>query len=483
MIFDFSPKPHKHKGSALVIIMVFATIFIVTSTYLINYIMSFRNFSQDIFYSFSAKQIAETGTEFYTWYLNQNPGDYTLADEDTTLDAEGFYGPFVRTAKDVQGNSIGTYEIKVFPPPEGSTLVTIESTGYTVDKPETKETIQIKLGKESLTKYGFLSNDPIWIGEDEEVKGKLHSNGGVRFDGTGNGLITSAVPSYGPWSEHGFSSGTRNGIWSSVWTSATIPSSTDDPRPLWSYPSANIDFAGITLKLSDLHDLADDTNSLFTPNGSTLGYEVIFNANGTVAVYRVSRVQNSYSFYDYENDRWTSESENIRTKNLINTYNVADKPLLFFEGEVWVHGTVNGRITIVSAVLPETDSTNTSIRIPNNLVYASKTPNNSLGLIAQKDIVVTRDAPTTIEIDGALLAQKGHVYFRNYSSRVIKNRITTFGSTMTNKFWTWTWVSSGNTVINGYRFTDTTYQQSFLFAPPPHFPTTGEYDRIYYRHL
>ena len=146
-----------------------------------------------------------------------------------------------------------------------------------------------------------------------------------------------------------------------------------------------------------------------------------------------------------------------------------------------VDGEVRGRITLVAAKLPEVQNNNPKIIIPGNITYADQ--NSTLGLIGQQDILIPLYSPDTLQINAHLLAQKGHVvryYYPSWDSEpyrtyAIRNAIGLYGSVITNGVWTFTWVDEGETVISGYRTTETDYNPYAVTQPPPYFPTYGEY--------
>jgi len=140
-----------------------------------------------------------------------------------------------------------------------------------------------------------------------------------------------------------------------------------------------------------------------------------------------------------------------------------------------VEGTVAGRALVAAAVLPYNASTAPSILIPNNLVYTTRNGTVELGLIAQKDILVTYYSPTDLEIDAALIAQNGsaqrYEFVNNGGSPIsVLNSITIYGTTCSYGTWTWSWVNGGGTIVSGYTTTNTIYDSNLLFGPPPSFP-------------
>jgi hypothetical protein len=110
--------------------------------------------------------------------------------------------------------------------------------------------------------------------------------------------------------------------------------------------------------------------------------------------------------------------------------------------------------------------------VPNNIVYAAKDGTNSLGLLAQKDFLISYLSPSTLEINAAIIAQNGSAQRRYYSGNT-KTSISIYGSTASFGTWTWSWVNGSGTCISGYCNTSTTYDANLLYSPPPSFPLSS----------
>src|SRR3989339_752005 len=81
-----------------------------------------------------AFQIAEAGINYYQWHLAHYPDDYQ--------DGTGQPGPYVHDYVDFDTQQkIGEFSLAVTPPPTGSTIVTIQSTGWTSEQPNLKRII------------------------------------------------------------------------------------------------------------------------------------------------------------------------------------------------------------------------------------------------------------------------------------------------------------------------------------------------------
>ena len=68
-----------------------------------------------------ALKIAEAGIDYYRWHLAHDPEDFQ--------DGTGQPGPYTHDYFDKDGNLIGEFILDITPPAQGSSLVTITSTG------------------------------------------------------------------------------------------------------------------------------------------------------------------------------------------------------------------------------------------------------------------------------------------------------------------------------------------------------------------
>jgi hypothetical protein len=402
-----------------------------------------------------AIQIAEAGINYYQWHLAHFPNDYK--------DGTNTPGPYVHDYIDFDTQkNIGKFSLIITPPLAGSTVTTIQSTGWTNDNPGITRTITAKFGIASLAKYAFLSNDIIWIGGSETVNGQLQSNNGVRFDGVGNAPIQSAKSTYTCPSNQGSPCpATKNGVWGSA---------PQYVKNFWQFPVPAVDFSSITSNLASMKSSAESAG-IYLPPSNAQGYSLVFNSNGTVSVYKVTGLLYNPTGWD-TSGKAHNEYIDYNKRTLQFTSAMPISGIIYIEDKTWVEGTINGRVTVVAAKLPYNSSTAPTIYIPNNIIYAAKDGSSVLGLIAQKDIVVTYHAPNNIEIDAAIISQNGAVQFFYYSGN-IKNSITIFGAIMTFSQWTWTWVNSSNINISGYSNTYNNYDSNLLYAPPPSFPLSS----------
>ncbi len=416
-----------------------------------------------------AFQIAESGINYYQWHLAHFPNDFKDGTGAAPSNQTNFTNPcYLHSYQDKDTNAtIGYYCLEITPPLVGSTIVTIKSTAYAVSNPKIKRVITSRYGIPSLAKYSFLTNSDVWIGNTESVVGAMHSNGGIRFDGSSTGPTTSAKTTYTCQSYHGCSpASTKAGIWGNA-NQAT--------KNLWSYPVPNVDFSAMTSNLASLKTSAQNGGLYLAPSNAQ-GYSLVFNSNGTISVYKVTSLRSTPTGYDVNNVAH-NEDLDYNARTLLSQASIPSNGVIYIEDQVWVEGTVAGRAIVAAAKLPYNSSTAPSIIIPNNINYTVKDGTVSLGLLAQNNILVSYYSPNILNIDAALIAQNGSVQ-RFYYANDVKTSLTTYGTVASYGTWTWNW-SSGNSIVSGYQSTVTTYDSNLLYAPPPSFPlASSSYQQI-----
>ncbi len=452
-------KPKANGGFLLVALIIFGGLIIMVIGAVVSLVVvEHRAIQRSVSYERSL-QVAEGGANYYRWILSHDPTNYDGLDKD-----------FYNSAGDI----VGHYVVTVTPPSNGSSTITLTAEGWTYEYPNLKRTVRVRYGKPSYAEYAFLTNSNVWFGTDEEIHGRLHSNGGIRMDGSADSLTTSIVETYICGPEHNCNNETKPGIWGTG----------QDPA-LWNFPIADaIDFDSITLDFSSMQTAAQ-TDGVYFNNVGGQGVHLVFNSDGTFTAYKVTKLKNNVWGYDGAN--WTYESNDIDKENTINGYVNHALPangIIFVDDQTWVSGQVNGRVTVAAAHLPEGSGSSRDIIVANDITYyPDRSSGSVLGLMAQQDILVPLYSEADLVIDGALLAQNGHVfryyyYPSYYPADTVKTRIETYGTIISNTLWTWSWVDNSNTIISGYQTTSTNYDPNLYYSPPPYFPTQDDYTFI-----
>lgn len=477
------------KGYMLIILLVFSGIFVTLLTASAAYVVSdakatgFKVNQQKIL------EIAEAGIDYYRWHLAHVPDDYT--------DGTGEAGPYLHDYKDINGNIIGQFSLNIIPPETGTTIVTIESTGYLLTLPDITRTAMVKMGIPSFANYAVVANDKMRFGEGTEVWGLVHSNDGIRFDGLAHNLITSAKWRY---NDPDHSGQDEFGVHTHIPPidpipppnpPADIPSRPDVFAAGREFPVPAIDFDGITADLAELKDLAIE-NGIYLTESDEQGYHVNFNPDGTVDITMVTSLQNcSWRWFgwwrDYT-DTWSIGAEIFFTYEGQSSQGLPmpANGIIFIQDDIWVDGQINGsQVTVVAAKDPLA-SKKGSIYLNNDLKYTSLEGNDIIGLIAADNISVGFYSEDDLEIDAALIAQNGRVgryYYANRSgyqqnppncaSNVYRNQISVYGSIATNQRYGFAYTDG-----TGYQIRNLNFDPNLIYFPPPHFPTTGEYTII-----
>ncbi|HUC20241.1 MAG TPA: hypothetical protein VMR98_01970 [Candidatus Polarisedimenticolaceae bacterium] len=402
----------------------------------------------------AALEIAEGGINYYLWHLSHNTTDYQ---DGTGAPASPPYGPYEHDFLDSDGKKIGTYTLYVTPPTTGSTVTTVKSIGK-VDGLNGTRTVQAQLGIPSFANYSLLTGTEVWFGVGENANGPVHSNVGVHFDAVNNGTVTASNASYTPTGSFGGDGGPHNGVWGN-----------GGPTAQWQYPVPTIDFSQVTADLQNLKTQAQGSGVYLANTGAfsvNHGYYLVLKNNGTIDIYQVTN----------------QASTGAITTTFIRNQAAPVNGILYVDDNVWISGTYNKRITVVSGRLPDVGSTNTSTTIYDNLTYTAQDGTVAVGLIAQKDVAVARSAPNNLTINAALLAQKGHVWYPNYTGSNTKSNLTFYGAIASYDYWTWSWFS-GSTHTDGYLTSTNTFDTNLTFSPPPLFPTTGSFTVLNWREL
>jgi len=459
------------RGIALYQVIVTGTVILTICVSVATIVLSTLRFATRTQRAVSATYIAEAGINYYLWHLSHNVTDFCDGVACGTLGADG-YGPFTYDYTSSDGRKLGTYSIYVKPPSGASASVTVKSIGN-ASGGSAPRTLQASIAIPSFAQYAILTNTEIWIGPGETVDGALHSNIGIHFDGVGNDAVSSAQSTYRPTPQFGGNNTVKNGVWG-----------TGGPSSFWKFPVPPVDFQSVTADLVKLKADAQASGRYLAPTSpgqptSKLGYYLELRGDGAIDVYRLTREQ------------CTSTN-----RTFIQTIPHPANNILFVEDNVWIRSkpneTMPGRLTIAAAYLPANASTYKTITIMGDIKYTNKTGSSALGLIGQQDVKVSRQAPATLYIDGAMLAQNGHVWYQKDTlggtscSQQVKTSITVYGTIATNLFWTWTYVTgnAGNYVtVDGYSTTNNSYDKNFRLTPPPSFPLTGTFSILNYREI
>lgn len=490
------------RGVMLIMVLVFASISAVLLAGLIGWSGINITASRQAAQREQAFQIAEAGIEYYRWHLAHDPDDFQ--------DGTGTAGPYIHDFFDKAGNKIGEYSLEIIPPGVGSTVVTVRSTGTILSNPQISRTIEAQYAKPSFARYAWLLNSSVTFGTGAVVFGPIHSNYGIRFDGTSYNTIYSAVSSYDDETHN------DNDLEFGVHTHRSPPPPIPfnfslvtsfrpleaPPNPIESrtdvflagreFPVPAIDFSSITQNLSIMRQAAIDFGFYRAQSGAS-GYKVVLKTDDTFDLYTVNTLVNPGNGCRASAGNppgwgsWSISTANNST-NLIGNYAIPANGLIFLEDHVFVSGQINtARLTIAAGTFPVQASTYKNIIINEDLRYTNYDGRDVIGLIAQGNLLIGLRSEDDLRIDGALIAQNGWVGRFNYPSNncgVERHRalLTTYSSMATNLPSAFCYGIDCN--ASGYLSRVYNYDPHLLYSPPPSFPlTSDEYIRISWKEI
>lgn len=456
------------RGITVMLVLAFMGIFTLLLGTISSYALMQARYGRAISVREQALHIAEAGLEYYRWFLNKNPSIMTAG--------VGLVSPDSYTVEDPEGGTLGTASITASANLQCGAVqwVDITSRGVADINAGFPRTLSARYMRSSVAEYSYVVNTNVWAGADRTIRGPYHSNGGVRMDGAHNADVTSAVSTWNCTSSYGCNP-----------TQSAAPGVVGNGSnpALWSYPASSINFASIAVNLSDLKTKAQTQGGIYyaAASGSvnSRGYRLIFNAGGTVTIYRVSATT---GFPSYSSQfGYATEYSGINTQTLLGTFNIpASCSVMFFEDRVWVSGTVDAKVTVVAAT-PSTTATTPDAYLDGNILYASQDGTDGLTVIAEGDVLIPLVVPDAMEIHGVFVAQSGH-YGRDYFSTsdlsstydpyVTQTSLTTVGTVVSNGRTGTSW-SCGGTFCSGFQIRYDYYDQLLAFSPPPFTPAAS----------
>ncbi len=435
-----------------------------------------------------AIEVADAGISRYVSRLVEDPRYYERwidTAEDPRIDPSGvahapgtawtpgvtwtYAGP-PKTWTDLQSGRFGkaAYSLRITPPPAGTDLVTVLSTGKadrTSRAPVTRA-IQSQIRPSSLADFQLISNATVKYGSSATTTGKLYSAEDINHQGVAK---APAYAAHWTCSTSGFTCGNATSP-SSVYTkgvynAATSPSFADK------FPSP-IDFAQFTKTRLDIKDAATAQGTAF--NSATAdAWMVQFLADGRVRVWRITNTPDPGAAIG-SNGYQCPTTYTLPSANAP-FYMYFEQPVIVSDGSTRVNNcgsttgprasVVNGRVTIASK---------SNVYVGGNISYAVP-GDDVLGLIAGGEVIITAYTPRNLTWRAASLAQSGR-WRTHYSSNV--------GDAHDSM----TYIGSQTTYAGGYAsmFDSREYQWDETLARlrPPLYPILeGSWETFYWREV
>lgn len=465
------------KGIAIVYVLIFLTIFLLLFSGLLSFVLEEFKIVQKRISWEQAFEIAEAGIEYYKWCLNNE------LFEKCELEKE---------YKDKEGNPIGKFQLQVKTNFTCGTPIFYEviSTGWTYKFPSIQRRILGLFGQESVAKYAYILNSNVWVGADHQIRGPFHSNGGIRFDGKNFSLVSSSQEKWECTSSFGCG---PNGVGYGIGLCppeceiinkkcicpGIFSTTNNSNKSLFLFPSLQFDFAGITLDLSQIKNVAK-TSGIYLPPTTQItsqgkGWHLIFNSNGTMEAKIITNLSPTWA-YSLEED-WHYDYFTIVSEFTFNTYSIPpDCGVIFVEDNLWPEGKIKGKITLASANLIQANL-ETNVILNKNLEKEDSIE-NGLTLISEGSILIGPDSPEDMILEGIFIAQKGK-FGRNHYPGNIKNSLTIQGSIISNNRIYTQWVNIGGKVVSGYKMRETFIDQNLIYRPPLFTPVLTSKSKVF----
>jgi len=403
----------------------------------------------------TAFQVAEAGLNFARWRLAHDPDDFSAA---------------TRNLNDQFAGLLGTYDLTFVQPLAGSSVVEITAVGRTASRPTRTVTLRARYGQPSLARYAAITAGDVWYGG--ALNGPVHANGGIRMDGSSDSSVTSAQETYACQPIHGCSAPwqTKPGVWGAGTKSE-----------LWEFPVTPVDYNALTADLLDMKEAAQASHTYYGPL-SEPGYQIIFNSNNTYTISKVKTKGPLVQSCMYQ-PTWQCENSSYDVNQLttIETKSVPSNGVIFVEDTLWVKGDIRDRVAVAAGVFPDQPATNVDI-IPNGSLSYGGVHDGSrvFAAVAQRHILIPwSGAEDNMTLEGAYVAQKGSFHRRYYPTdpHRLKTSLTRYGMVASNGVPVTAWLS-GNSVVSGFQSSNASYDSHLQYAPPPYFPTSGQFDFI-----
>lgn len=510
----------------LVYALVIMTVVSILLTSIIGFVVSQLKFSSNRVAREEAFQIAETGIYSYRWYLAHATDGMNAQQLKAFWSDAGTLGVSGSVEADYTdpgtGDVIGHSSLTLDPPDPSSTIATVTVVGTSASDAGVSRTVKARFRRPSWSEYAVLADEFIRFGEGTEVWGKIHSNGGLRFDGLSHNSVTSLVPTVNDPDHTGAvefgvhthasaihppnppDSNVNDSFRPAEAPPNAVPNRADIFEGGRQFPVPEVSFTGVQSDLAYMKNTAcNDTGSgcAVTNNcwadgcyfdNANEGRRIVLKANGTFDVYLVSSYDSSTnsitSFIGRRSNNGAACTTNVTTSTGSNAQcasrslgggrtcdcnpsneSIPTEGIIYVDDNVWLEGTIDSgvsRVTIVAG--------NGTMYLGNNdVLYTSYDGDNILGIIGQQDVEIIRYSQDDLQIDGALIAQNGRVGRSNYGTSDHRDTITINGAIATKQRYGFAWTNGAQNW--GYTNRNLNFDNNLLYYPPPYFPTGTEY--------
>jgi len=278
----------------------------------------------------------------------------------------------------------------------------------------------------------------VWFWTQDRLNGPTHTNG--HFNIYGNPVFTGEVRSVDDYIKF-YNNGNNINL-------SAISNSPYDIPDFQAGMNFNAEQSNMPSQALNLRS-ASSSGGLRLQGDTT----IVLNANGTMNVTNSDKGWNNHNMALPANGALFVDTKNGKGGNLT------------------ISGSLSGRLTVGAA---------RDVYLPSSLVYANDPRTNpsstdTLGLIAENDVVILDHASSELEIDASVMALNTSFMLENWTEGPAKGTLTVFGGIIQDQRGpVGTFNGSTGHKVSGYS-KNYTYDTRLLNNPPPFYPTTGDY--------
>ena len=423
------------KGSSLLLVLVFGSALLLSLTLgLSAYGTMVLQHNTHKAKQAQIRDIAQAGTEYYSWVLHNNPGD--LWDGNPP----GTPGPFVHDYTDTHGNVIGSYAISITQDENDAT--SIQSTGWLHNYPNIKKTFQMTQGQSGFSfPYVLTIKNTGILSPYMTISGSIHSNTTLTCDIQINQQIQ-----------------------------ANVIQGSGGPAELWHSPVPPIDFTGLREDtISTLLSMTENGEGLIIPSPrGGFGWHIVLLETGGFDLYKVK----TRDCYCNQNNCSRRYCYDIGQEVFAGHYDFPENGVIFVHKFVWIEGVINGKATFF---------TNPNIGygffINGNITKKDNSGNHSLGLFTRGFVFLPYRLPEDMTVEATIVAPTiSRLYRRIYDPALeknIRNSFHFFGAYIASSLPMLRYTDNAGEFFSGYETLQYTFDPQLLHSAPPGFPATG----------
>ena len=309
------------------------------------------------------------------------------------------------------------------------------------------QTITNYLQPDNFSRYIWFTDSEsyngtnVWFWDQDHLNGSTHTNGhfNIKGDPVFEGEVRS-VDNYIRYYNNGVninSSNLSNSPYDLPDFQDTVTLGSDSinmPKQAFSLRAASMASGGLRL------------------TGDTT---ILLNSDGTMNVTN-----------NNQNPKWNNKNMALPANGALF---VADKDK-WNKGNLDISGTLSGRLTVGASG---------EVNVTNNIVYAhdprqpGSTSTDTLGIISEGDVMISKNAPANLEIDASIMALNTSFMLEEWWMNGARGTLSVFGGIIQEERGP-VGTFSGTTKVSGYS-KNYNYDARFLNSPPPFVPTTGDY--------